>query len=200
MIGYLRGKILEKTSEQIILDVGGVGYILSLPTSALFKLPAKGEEVSLFTYLYVREDTMQLFGFISQADKELFEKLLSVTKIGPKVALALLSAFSVNSLKKAILLEDVDLLAAIPGIGKKTAQRLVLELKEKLALPELEIVSVDSSGEKDFKALYTQVREALLNLGYSPLEAKSALDGYQANDKTSAEEMLKFALKNLASS
>lgn len=200
MIAYLRGKILEKTTEGIVLDVNDVGYELTMPTSALSKLPAKGEETNVYTYLHVREDVMQLYGFLSAADKEMFEKLLSVTKIGPKVAISLLSVFSVNALKKAILLDDVDLLAAIPGIGKKTAQRLVLELKEKLALPELEIVSSGKSGEKDFQKVYVQTRDALLGLGYSPLEAKNALEGFSPDDELSVEQMLKFALKNLAGS
>jgi Holliday junction DNA helicase RuvA len=198
MIAYLKGKILEKTAEGIILDVNGVGYELAMPTGALSKLLAKGEEASLYTYLHVREDVMQLFGFLSAADKEMFEKLLSVTKIGPKVAISLLSAFSVTALKKAILLEDVDLLAAIPGIGKKTAQRLVLELKEKLALPDLEVVSSGKGAEKDFQAVYTQTRDALLGLRYSPLEAKNALEGYSPDGEPDVEQMLKYALKNLA--
>lgn len=199
MIAYLRGKILEKTAEGIILDVNSVGYELIMPTGALSKLPSKSEEASLYTYLHVREDVMQLYGFLTAAEKEMFEKLLSVTKIGPKVAIALLSAFSVNALKKAILLEDIDLLAAIPGIGKKTAQRLVLELKDKLALPELEVASTGRAGEKDSQTVYAQTRDALLGLGYSPIEAKNALEGFSADGEPTVEEMLKYALKNLAS-
>lgn len=169
-----------------------------MSTNCLSKMPAEGNEASVFTYFYVREDSMQLFGFSAKAEKELFEQLISVSSIGPKVALAILSAFSVSTLKKAILTNDVDLITAIPGIGKKSAQRLILELKEKLSLPELEVVQSSNSSSSS-KSIYSEARAALISLGYSAAEATEALEAFPyGQNETTVEELVKYALKNLA--
>jgi len=198
MISFLKGKVEERTSQSLILNVGGVGYEVFMPTTCLSGLPDAGMETSVFTHMHVREDSMQLFGFCHKAEKELFEKLISVSGIGPKVALAILSAFSVSTLKKAIISNDVDVITAIPGIGKKTAQRLILELKEKLSLPELELVDGSDSGDLS-KSTYSEARAALISLGYSTPEATGALEAFPYGRKeTTVEDMVKYALKNLA--
>ncbi len=189
----------------VVLDVNGVGYELYLSTNSLSKMPAVGEEASLFTHLHVREDALQLFGFVTPAEKELFGHLLSVSGVGPKVALSILSAFSVATLKKAIAMEDVDLISAVPGIGKKSAQRLILELKGKLALPDLKVSAASGAS-----SAFAEARNALVSLGYSVAEANSALEGFpygsptpegprpEGDGEPTAEDLLKYALKNLS--
>lgn len=196
LIAQLSGKIIEKDDRSVVLDVGGVGYRLFMSTNSLSQVPSQDSSTTVYTYLYVREDAMQLFGFTSLEEKELFENLVSVSGIGPKVALAVLSTFSPVSLKKAIITEDLDLITAVPGIGKKSAGRLVVELKDKLVLPELELVS--SSGGKGKDSAYSQVRAALVGLGYTTAEATRALEGYPSDKEMSIEEMVKYGLKNLA--
>lgn len=195
MIARVRGTVAEVGPDFVIVDVGGVGYELLVSSSTLRKLPAKEGEVELHAYLHVRDDTLQLFGFGTPAEKELFELLISVSGVGPKVALAVLSAFSADDLRKAIATEDVALISSVPGIGKKTAQRLVLELKEKMGgsaeLGEAVLVGVSQST-------YVEARDALTGLGYSAVEAKRALDGYDGDGtEPSTEELVKYALNNL---
>lgn len=196
MIAQLSGKVIEKDDKSVVLDVGGVGYRLFMSTNSLSKVPPKDSSTTIYTYLYVREDVLQLFGFTSLEEKQLFENLVSVSGIGPKVAVAVLSAFSPVSLKKAIITEDLDLITAIPGIGKKSAGRLVVELKDKLVLPELELVSSGSGKGED--SAYNQARAALVGLGYTTAEATKALEGYPSDKEVKVEEMVKYALKNLA--
>src|SRR3954464_9919258 len=165
MIARLRRTAVARAGERIVLDVGGVGYALAVtPTAA--RLGESGGEVSLDTYLHVREDTLQLYGFGEPAERELFEHLLAVSGVGPKVALAIVSGSSPADLRRAIALEDTARFEAIPGIGKKTAQRVVLELKEKLG-------SVTSAPEPT--AL--MARDALVELGWSLGDAERALSG-----------------------
>ncbi|HDP69549.1 MAG TPA: Holliday junction branch migration protein RuvA [Actinobacteria bacterium] len=194
MIAYLEGKIKEKTDSKIILDVHGVGFEVFVSNISLQKLPDKDKQAGLHTYLHVREDTLQIFGFNLLEEKEMFLKLLSVSKIGPKVALSILSALSIDSLRKAIVAGDIDLITAIPGIGKKGAQRLVLELKEKLKLPDFsETVAASVDGSP-----YIEARDALTNLGYSITEATKALEGCLDKKDLSAEDMIRLSLKKLA--
>jgi len=196
MIAFLRGRLEDKGPGTVDIDVSGVGYRVSMPNNSLAAMPQRGEPVFVYTYTHVREDVLQLFGFMSVAERELFERLISVSGIGPKVALAILSSFDVDSLKQAIVGEDIALITSIPGIGKKNAQRLVLELKEKLTLPEIGLTS--TAYIKD-RSAYEEARSALLGLGYTSAEAKKALDGF-APDGTeiSVEVLIKHALKNLA--
>ncbi len=194
MIAFLRGKVQEKRSQGIILDVNGVGYDLWLSSKSLSEVPSINEEASFYTYLYVREDTLQLFGFTSCAEKDLFEQLISVSGIGPKVAISILSAFTVPALKKAIIMEDVDLVTSIPGIGKKTAQRLILELKEKLALPDLKVASGSATG-----SVFSEARNALVSLGCTLSEANKALENFlPSDDEVTVEKLVRHALKNLS--
>jgi Holliday junction DNA helicase RuvA len=189
VIARLRGKPVARRPDGLVLDVGGVGYLVQATPSALRKSQG-GEEVSLDTYLHVREDALQLYGFADVAERELFEHLLSVSGVGPKVALAIVSGSPPGELRRAIALEDTARFEAIPGIGKKTAQRVVLELKEKLgagaAAPEPGI------GGSDHLA----AREALVELGYSVVEAEQALAAI--DPELPAEERVRLALRQAA--
>jgi holliday junction DNA helicase RuvA len=165
VITQLRGKVAARRLDGVVLDVNGVGYLVQTTMRALQK--AKGDdEVTLDTYLHVREDALQLYGFAEAAERELFELLLSVSGVGPKVALAILSGSTPSDLRRAIALEDTTRFLAIPGIGRKTAQRVVLELKEKLG-------AVEEVGDSPAHELVA--RDALVELGYSVPEAERAL-------------------------
>jgi Holliday junction DNA helicase RuvA len=191
MIARLRGTLVEATPEGLVLDVGGVGYLVAATPSALRK--AKGaEEIAVETYLHVREDTMQLYGFAERAERELFVQLLSVNGIGPKVALAIVSGSPAEELKRAIVREDTARFQAIPGIGKKTAERIVLELKEKLAAS----VTIAPVGATDETDEHVVARDALVELGYSIADAERALAATDAG--ASPEERVRQALRKAA--
>jgi Holliday junction DNA helicase RuvA len=169
MIARLRGTPVTRDAAGLVLDVGGVGYRLFATTSALGKA-ASGSEVVLETYLHVREDALQLYGFADAGERELFELLLAVSGVGPKAALAIVSGYSPAELRRAIVREDAALFQTIPGIGKKTAQRVVLDLREKIA--PLAAVEAPHLGSGDG---HTVAREALVELGYSTAEAEQRL-------------------------
>jgi holliday junction DNA helicase RuvA len=189
MIARLRGKPVASTPEGLILDVGGVGYLVAATPTAVRKAGG-AEEVSLETYLVVREDVLQLYGFAERAERELFVQLLTVNGIGPKVALAIVSGSPVEELRRAIVREDTARFVAIPGIGKKTAERIVLELKEKLGDPSLAPVA-EGSGEQHVVA-----RDALVELGWSLIDAERALA--EVDPDLSPEERVRLALKRAA--
>ena len=182
MIARLIGIPVARTPDGVVLDVGGVGYLLRMTSRALQKAK-EGREVSVDTYLHVREDALQLFGFAEPAERELFEHLLSVSGVGPKVALLIVSGSTPAELRRAIVLEDTARFIAIPGVGKKTAERVVLELKEKLGLEQ-----IGSDGAPDFVA-----RDALLELGYSVIEADRALA--TTDPEAAPEERVRQALR-----
>ena len=175
---------MGRTGERLVLDVGGVGYALAVTPTAL-RLAEGGAEVSLETYLHVREDTLQLYGFAEPAERELFEHLLAVSGVGPKVALAIVSGSAPADLRRAIALEDTGRFEAIPGIGKKTAQRVVLELKEKLA------AGIVAPVPRDLTA-----RDALVELGYTVPDAERALA--EVDPELPPEEQIREALKKAA--
>ena len=189
MIARLRGKPVASTPEGLILDVGGVGYLVAATPSAVRKADGV-EEVTVETYLHVREDTMQLYGFADRSERELFTQLLTVNGIGPKVALAIVSGSPAEDLRRAIVREDVKRFQAIPGIGKKTAERIVLELKEKIGAAG--IAPVESSGGDE----HVVARDALVELGYSLLDAERALAATDAD--ASPEERVRQALQRAA--
>lgn len=199
MIAWLEGKLKEKGFDRVIIDVNGVGYELFVSATSLNKLPAKGEKTSLYTYFHVREGIMQLYGFTTEEEKDLFEKIISIPGIGPKLALSILSVFNVPSFKGAILASDIDAVTSIPGIGRKSAQRLIVELREKLALPPVDVIPTALQTEQGELA-YSEARNALLGLGYTSAEAKRALEGFPIGEGEvpQVEEMLKYALRNLA--
>jgi Holliday junction DNA helicase RuvA len=183
VITQLRGKVVARRLDGVVLDVGGVGYLVQTTRRALSKAHGGGE-VTLDTYLHVREDALQLYGFAESAERELFERLLSVAGVGPKVALAILSSSTPTELRRAIALEDTTRFVAIPGIGRKTAQRVVLELKEKLGPTE-------GVGEPSGQELVA--RDALVELGYSVAEAERALAG--TDPGLAPEERVRQALR-----
>jgi holliday junction DNA helicase RuvA len=190
MISRLRGEVVARSPTGIVVDVGGVGYLVS-PTASVARMAEPGGELVLETYLHVREDLLQLFGFADPAERELFELLLSVQGVGPKVALAIVSGSAPDELRRAIVLEDTARFQAIPGIGKKTAQPVVMELKEKLG-------SVAEPGEATSLAAkpHLVARDALVELGYSVAEAEEALAG--TDPDAPPEERVRAALKMAA--
>jgi Holliday junction DNA helicase RuvA len=169
VIARLRGTAVAWDAAGLVLDVGGVGYRLHATSSALAKVE-EGSEVVLETHLHVREDALQLYGFADASERELFELLLAVSGVGPKVALAIVSGYSPGELRRAIVREDAGLFQTIPGIGKKTAQRVVLELREKIT--PLAAVEAPHLGAGDG---HTVARDALVGLGYSAAEAEQRL-------------------------
>jgi Holliday junction DNA helicase RuvA len=194
VIASISGTIVEILPDGAVVDVHGVGYRLFMPSSAIAALPGLGKTVRAQTHLHVREDAMTLYGFSTIEQRDLFAVLLGVGGIGPKGALAVLSVYSPDAFRKALVTEDLDALTLIPGVGKKTAARMILELREKLALPELEVVP----GGNGKRAVLVEVKGALLNLGYTPAEARSAMESLPGDrDGTSLEDLLKLALKEL---
>ena len=191
MIGFLNGQVAGRFEEGCFVDVGGVGYRVSCSATTMRALPPDGETCRLWTYTHVREDALALFGFATENEKRTFEALLSVTGVGPRVALGVCSALSPEDLRRALVTGDVDAIASVPGIGKKTAHRIVLELKEKLSLPDLGPAAPGSDA-------IVKARSALENLGYSPSEVRSALADVESGDGETLEDVLKSALKVLA--
>jgi len=189
VIARLRGKPVANTPEGLVLDVGGVGYLVHATPAAVRKGDAT-DEISVETYLHVREDALQLYGFADRGERELFVQLLAVTGIGPKVALAIVSGSPVAELRRAIARGDAARFQAIPGIGKKTAERIVLELKEKLGDPALAPAS-DGEGERHVVA-----RDALVELGWTLVDAERALADVDA--ELPPEERVRLALKKAA--
>ncbi len=196
MIAYLAGTIVKKEPDRVILDVGGVGYEAFVSLNTVSGLPETGQTTSLHTYLHVREDTMQLFGFSSEEEKELFLKLICVSGFGPKLALSILSVFPPAALVKVLAGSDVKALTTIPGVGQKGAKRLVLELQEKLVPAEETGLPVGAAGGT--VAVFVEAKEALVGLGYSAAEAGRALEGYPEEEAPVLESVLKYALKNLS--
>lgn len=191
MIGFLRGRVAGRTNDGCFIDVGGVGYRVICSTRTLSALPPEDEPVKLFTHTHVREEILALFGFHSEAEQRIFELLIAVNGIGPKVALAVCSAFSPEDLRRALVTDDVAAISSVPGVGKKTAQRIVLDLKEKMSLPDLEIVGAGPDT-------VAKARSALENLGYSSGEVRVALNEVAVDDKQSVEVIVRNALKVLA--
>lgn len=192
MIGRLTGTIAEKSSEGVLLEVGGVGFDVSLPLSTLAALPAKGERVTLAIHTHVREDDIKLFGFASTGDRTAFRTMLKVSGVGPKLALAVLGALSGNELAAVIGRGDFRRLTAIPGIGKKTAERLVLELGGKLDLGE-------GSEAKTRSGVLEELSSALKNLGFKPGQVDRVVAAFGEEDagKEPFEDLLRRALRLL---
>jgi Holliday junction DNA helicase RuvA len=185
VIARLRGKAVASTAEGLVLDVNGVGYLVQATPAAMRNAKAD-REVTVETYLHVREDVLQLYGFADFAERELFVQLLGVNGVGPKVALAIVSGSPAAELKRAIVTENVARFQAIPGIGKKTAERIVLELKERVI-----VESADALSTTDLTA-----RDALVELGYSPIDAERALA--DVDHELSVEEQIRAALRRAA--
>jgi Holliday junction DNA helicase RuvA len=176
-----------------LLEVAGVGYRLAMSTGSLAALPADGDEALVHTYLHVREDELSLFGFENEAEKQAFEQLITVSGVGPKVALATLSALAPDELASAVAAADVALISSVPGIGKKTAQRIILDLADKLGVGELQAENPLGAGGG---AALAEATDALLGMGFSAGEASAALKSFDG-DPTDAQALLKHALRRL---
>ena len=198
MIAFLQGKLADASPTNVIVDVNGVGYTAFIPLSSYEKLPPKGGEVKLLTYHHVipREGTHQLFGFITREERDMFLLLFSVTGIGPKLALNILSGSSITFLRNAIASGDSKSLAALPGIGKKTSERLVVELKDKLGAAALFESKGRAASPEEQKL--TDAVLALVSLGYKQMDAHKAIlaAAEKAGSKTSIEELVRAALRN----
>jgi Holliday junction DNA helicase RuvA len=197
MIAHLRGRLLEKHPNRVIVDVQGVGYEALVPLSTFYDLAEPGAEVALRIHTHVREDALTLYGFATLLELQLFERLISVSGIGPKLALAVLSGIEPADLITAVKTSDVARLTAIPGVGKKTAERIGLELKDKMAafLPAQPALAPGAPAE----SLRTDVLSALINLGYHRPLAERALDAALTSGGTATfEQTLKQALRELA--
>lgn len=186
MIGRLRGLILERGHDAIVIEVGGVGYVVAVTPRTLSDLPGLGQEVVLHTHLHVREDQLALFGFDSAPDKELFSLLLGVSGVGPKLAMAILATMTHEQLRIAVTTDDIAALTAVPGIGKRSAQKLLLELKPRLDVLDGPSIATGPLGE---------VREALEGLGYSAEEIRGTLA--EMPEDLPVEEMVKRSLQQL---
>lgn len=197
MIAQLTGVIAEKNSDSVVIDVGGVGFHVLTSASTLGNLPAGGEKVKLYTVFNVREDAMELFGFSTREEKQMFDKLRGVNGVGPKTALGILSALSVRDISLALLTGDANTLTKAPGIGKKTAQRLVLELKDKVSQAEVSTAAdVPAVARMQQSSAAQEAIEALLALGYQSAEATVAVSKVQdKSDK--ADELIRLALRGM---
>ena len=187
MIGRLRGTLVAKGHQGVVVDVGGVGYEIAMAARGLVSLPPVGDEAVVHTHTHVREDQLALFGFPTSEDRDLFRILLGASGVGPKVALAMLGALSSAELRRAVATEDTAALTTVPGVGKRTAQKLILDLRERLDLPDVGSLGGGSN--------MSEVREALESLGYQPAEIRDTLTGLDGDDGVPA--MLKAALQRL---
>jgi Holliday junction DNA helicase RuvA len=193
MIGSVRGCVVERTMNgEVLVEVGGVGYRVQVPLGAIPTLEA-GAQTFLFTHLHVREDAMVLFGFPTRDERDTFEALIGATGVGPKLALAILSVHAPSALRRCLAEDDLDGLVLVPGVGKRTAQRLLVELKSRLAVPDIDLAAVPGGGSSNARA---EVRDALTNLGYSAEEVRETVG--QLPDDGTVEEMLRDALRLLA--
>ena len=193
MIASVSGEVLVRRADRVVIDAGGVGYSLSVSAETLKAVPARGKRASLHAHLVPRDDALNLYGFATEEERDLFLLLTSVNGVGPKVALAALSGGPVRELVRAIAAGDGKRFQAVPGIGKRTAERIIVELREKVA-GELEgdADGVPAAGEEDPRSL---ARDGLLNLGYTPVEAERLLDGAKGE---SPEEIVQAALRSAA--
>lgn len=199
MIAYLRGQLFRKSPQSVIIEAGGIGYEVFVPLSTFYALPEQNERVSLHIYTHVREDTLSLFGFSSHLERDLFMLLISVSGIGPKLAVNILSGIGPQELLQAIALGNANRLKAIPGVGKKTAERIVLELKDKAARLGGKEIEVAHPPVMAQDTLSSDALSALINLGYAPNAAKKAVDkAQQTVNNDSLEALIKEALRLLS--
>lgn len=202
MISQLHGIVLEANPSQVVIDVSGIGFELGISGITAAQLPALGDEVRLYTRMQVREDACTLFGFTTAEERTMFDRLVAVSGVGPRLALAVLSTFTTSQLYSIVMAEDDKNMATVPGVGKKTAKRLILELKSVFAkdkgfVPvDIGAVPVAAAASARSSSALDECREALLSMGFSPQEAELALDGYDGRDMR-VEELLSSALKRL---
>ena len=199
MIAFLKGKVVSVSESRLVLDVNDVGFQISITSRDAARMPSVGHQVLLYTYLSVREDAMQLFGFLSEDDLEIYRLLIGVSGIGPKAGLGILSVLSADDLRFAVLADDAKAIARAPGVGNKTAQKLILELKDKLSLEEAIEKKLDNAadGGLDLQENKNQAVQALVALGYSGSEALRAVKQVEISPDMDTEDILKQALKKM---
>ncbi|HIV23489.1 MAG TPA: Holliday junction branch migration protein RuvA [Candidatus Merdiplasma excrementigallinarum] len=199
MIAFLKGKVVSVSENRLVLDVNDVGFQISITSRDAARMPSVGHQVLLYTYLSVREDAMQLFGFLSEDDLEIYRLLIGVSGIGPKAGLGILSVLSADDLRFAVLADDAKAIARAPGVGNKTAQKLILELKDKLSLEEAIEKKLDNAadGGLDLQENKNQAVQALVALGYSGSEALRAVKQVEISPDMDTEDILKQALKKM---
>ncbi len=199
MFAFIKGILITKTPTAVIIETGGIGYEILVPLLTYDKLPEIGKTVKLHVILnFTETEGLRLFGFYTSDEKFLFKQLVSVSKIGPKTALSILSVLSVNDLTQAILSSDVGLIKSVPGIGKKTAERLIIELKDKVVLQDDTVINLDKSSEN--RNIILEAESALITLGYKSSDIKRVLKNISSeNNIQNVEELIKIAIKNLYS-
>jgi len=202
MIGIIRGTLIAKQPPDVVVDVAGVGYEIQVPMTTLFDLPGLGEEVTLLTHFVVREDAQLLYGFLAQEERRLFRELIKVSGVGPKLALALLSGMDARAFSQCLQRDDVSALVALPGVGRKTAERLLVEMRDKAGkwLEELAPVAANpqvavAAVSVDFRA---EAERALVALGYKLPEAARLVSSVESDEGESSEELIRRALKAAA--
>lgn len=198
MISYIRGELIAIEEEKVIVDVNGVGFGIFMPGQAMNMLPTIGEEVKLHTYMNVREDAIQLFGFLTRDDLNVFKLLIGVSGIGPKGGLSILSHLSPDDLRFAVMSHDVKAISGAPGIGKKTAEKLIIELKDKLSIEDVLERAADTSSHVATNVtnqIQSEAVQALVALGYGNAEALKAVKKVEVNEDTTVEDVLKLSLK-----
>jgi len=201
MIAHLRGRLLSKKASRVIIETGGVGYEVNIPVSTFYELPEPPAEAGLHIFTYVREESLSLYGFSSEREKSVFERLLGVSGVGPRMAIGILSGLEMSDLIPALRSGDVARLVRIPGVGRKTAERLVLELRDKLLdlLPEAAAEGVPPTATASLGTVEDDVLSALINLGYARPSAESALREARAEAPNgNFEQLLRTALRLLA--
>ncbi|MFA5183372.1 MAG: Holliday junction branch migration protein RuvA [Syntrophales bacterium] len=198
MIAHLKGTLESVGQNTVVIEVGHIGYLVKVPTAVISRLPVVGEPLKLYTIQIVREDDISLYGFLSTEERSLFSLFLSVSGVGPKMAMALISSFPLDKLVSAVAKGDVALLSSVSGVGKKTAERVVVELKEKIAKQYAVTPQEMGAGIKGGESsLGSDSISALISLGYSPREARDAVMKVDLETVTTVEGVIKTALKNL---
>lgn len=197
MISYIKGILEDVTDDSVVLENNGIGYEIKITGRMLLSLPKRGSEMKIYTYLYVREDALALFGFATREELQTFQLLIAISGIGPKAGLAILSTLSVQELRFAVLSQDVKTISKTPGIGKKSAERLIIELKDKMKLEDAlrwEEEPLEENAQEESK---TEVTLALVSLGYSNADALRAIQSVEGYETMDTETLLKKALKKI---
>lgn len=203
MYAYIKGELAEKNIDHIVVEAGGIGYLIYVPAQSIDYLPDEGDQIKVYTYLYIREDAMVLYGFLTKDDLEIFKMLITVSGIGPKGGLGILSTLSADDLRFAILSGDSKTISKSPGIGAKTAQRVIIDLKDKMSLEEAFEKKLENNADGVQKTLNSSIKNdavlALSALGYSSAESLKAVSKVDITDDMDVEDVLKLALKNMSS-
>lgn len=206
MIGRLQGQLIDTSAPEVLVDVNGVGYDVLVPMTTLYELPPLGQEVTLLTHLAVSENAQTLYGFYRKKDRELFRTLIKVSGVGPKMALAILSGMDSDQLVNCVMQDNVSALVKVPGVGKKTAERLIIELRDKLKnwqtqnspLAEMEAASQPQAADAGNSDIVAEAESALVSLGYKPTEASKVVARVlKAHSVSRSEELIRLSLRSL---